>query len=323
MKLRYAATAIAVAALGLAGPAAAQNKSVTLGTASTGGTYFVYGGVVASLLTNKNIGLTVSTQQTQGPNQNVVLVSEKKVEMGMTTMGIAFHAFTGTPDGWTKGKKYDQIRALFPMYDTPFHFITLAKSGIKSVVDLKGKTVGVGPKAGTCGTYFPLMFKALKIDMNVQYGGASDMGSRLSDGLIAAFPFCAGLPIAIYSELDASREVTYFTYTDAQIAELKKAIPELSDSVVPKGTYKSLKEDHKTVGVYNFFIVHKDFDAETAYKITKAVLENNAELVKGHAAGVETVIKNWDKNTFLPFHPGAVKYYAEKGIKIPDKLVGK
>lgn len=323
MKTRFAFTAVAVLALGLGLPAAAQNKSVTLGTASTGGTYFVYGGVVASLLTNKIPGLTVSTQQTQGPNQNVVLVSEKKVELGMTTMGIAFHAWEGTKDGWTKGKKYNEIRALFPMYDTPFHFITLAKTGIKTVADLKGKTVGVGPRAGTCGTYFPLMFKALNVDVTIQYGQASDMGSRLSDGLIAAFPFCAGLPIAIYSELDASREVTFFTYTDAELAALKKAIPELSDSVVPKGTYKSQKEDHKTVGVYNFFIVHKDFDAELAYKVTKAVLENNAELTKGHAAGSETVIRNWDKNTFLPFHPGAVKYFAEKGIKFPEKLIGK
>ena len=319
---KYIALAVSLAAV-LALPAAAQNKSITLGTASTGGTYFVYGGVVASLLTNKLPGVTVSTQQTQGPNQNVVLVSEKKVELGMTTMGIAFHAWEGTKDGWTKGKKYNDIRALFPMYDTPFHFITLTKTGIKSVADLKGKTVGVGPKAGTCGTYFPLMFKALKVDVNVQYGGASDMGNRLSDGLIAAFPFCAGLPIAIYSELETSKDVTFFTYTSAQIAELKKAIPELSDSVIPKGTYKSLKEDHKTVGVYNFFIVHKDFDPELAYKVTKAVLENNAELTKGHAAGVETVLKNWDKNTFMPFHPGAVKYYAEKGIKLPDKLIGK
>jgi TRAP transporter TAXI family solute receptor len=323
MKIRVAFTAALIAAGLGAGPASAQNKSVTLGTASTGGTYFVYGGVIASLLTNKISGLTVSTQQTQGPNQNIVLVSEKKVELGMTTMGIAYHAWEGTKDGWTKGKKYDQIRALFPMYDTPFHFVTLKKTGITKVADLKGKTVGVGPKAGTCGTYFPLMFKALKLDVNVQFGGASDMGNRLSDGLIAAFPFCAGLPIAAYSELDASREVVFFTYTDAQLAELKKAIPELSDSVIPKGTYKSLKEDHKTVGVYNFFIVHKDFDADLAYKITKAVLENNAELVKGHAAGVETVMKNWDKNTFMPFHPGAVKYYAEKGVKIPDKLAGK
>lgn len=323
MNLRHALMAVSAVALALAAPAAAQNKSITLGTASTGGTYFVYGGVVASLLTNKNIGVTVSTQQTQGPNQNIVLVSEKKVELGMTTMGVAFHAYTGTADGWTKGKKYEDIRALFPMYDTPFHFVTLAKTGIKSVADLKGKTVGVGPRAGTCGTYFPLMFKSLKIDLTIQYGQASDMASRLSDGLIAAFPFCAGVPISAYSELEASREVTFFTYTGAEIAQLKKDIPELSDSVVPKGTYKSLAEDHKTVGVYNFFIVHKDFDTDTAYKITSAVLENNAEMVKGHAAAVETVLKNWDKNTFLPFHPGAVKYYAEKGIKIPDKLAGK
>ncbi|MGH7005015.1 MAG: TAXI family TRAP transporter solute-binding subunit, partial [Alphaproteobacteria bacterium] len=142
MKTRIAF--IAALALGLGQPAAAQNKSLTLGTASTGGTYFVYGGVIASLLTNKIKGLTVSTQQTQGPNQNIVLVSEKKVELGMTTMGVAFHAWEGTADNWTKGKKYNDIRALFPMYDTPFHFVSLAKSGIKKVADLKGKTVGVG-----------------------------------------------------------------------------------------------------------------------------------------------------------------------------------
>ena len=141
MKTRFAFTAatavVAALALGLAPPAAAQNKSLTLGTASTGGTYFIYGGVIATLLTNK-LGVTVSTQQTQGPNQNIVLVSEKKVELGMTTMGIAFHAWEGTPDNWTKGKKYQDIRALFPMYDTPFHFIALAKSVIMTVVDLKG-----------------------------------------------------------------------------------------------------------------------------------------------------------------------------------------
>src|SRR5262245_57700356 len=177
MKLRCLATVVAVAAFGPAGTAVAQNKSVTLGTASTGGTYFVYGGVLASLLTNKGIGLTVSTQQTQGPNQNIVLLSDKKVELGMTTMGVAFHAWEGTPDGWTKGKKYQEIRALFPMYDTPFHFVALSKSGLKSVADLKGKTVGVGPRAGTCGTYFPLMFKSLKINTTIQYGQASDMAS--------------------------------------------------------------------------------------------------------------------------------------------------
>jgi len=315
----FAAVALA-AGLAVAGAAHAQPKSLTLGTASVGGTYFPYGGVVASLLTQK-LGINVSTQQTQGPNQNVILVDGKQVELGMTTMGVALQAWNGTGE-WTKGKKYNNIRAVFPMYDTPFHFITTQKSGIKSVADLKGKRAGVGPKAGTCGTYFPLMFKALGVDVDVRFGQASDMASQLGDGLLDAFPFCAGLPIAAYSELEAQRPVHFFGFTDAELAKIKKAIPELSDATIPKGTYKSMTEDHKTVGLYNFFIVHKDMDADTVYKVAKAVLENNADMVRGHAAAKETLIQNWTKNTFLPFHPGAVKYYKEKGITIPKNLGG-
>jgi TRAP transporter TAXI family solute receptor len=166
------------------------------------------------------------------------------------------------------------------------------------------------------------MFKALGIDADVRFGQASDMGSQLGDGLLDAFPFCAGVPIAIYSEIEAQRPVRFFTFTADELAKVKKAIPELSDSVIPKGTYKSQTEDHKTVGLYNFFIVHKDMDADTVYKIAKAVLENNAAMVKGHAAAKETLIQNWTQNTFLPFHPGAVKYYKEKGITIPKNLGG-
>src|SRR5688572_26629841 len=92
-------TLLAAALALFAAPAAAQPKSLTLGTASVGGTYFVYGGVVAKLLTDK-LGITVSTQQTQGPNQNVILVNDKGVELGMSTMGIAFQAWNGTGD-WT------------------------------------------------------------------------------------------------------------------------------------------------------------------------------------------------------------------------------
>lgn len=98
-------------------------------------------------------------------------------------------------------------------------------------------------------------------------------------------------------------------------------MPELSDSTIPKGTYKQQAEDHKTVGVYNFAIAHKDLPESLVYAITKAVLENNPEMVKGHAAAKETLTENWDRNTFLPFHPGTVKYLQEKGIKVPDKLL--
>jgi uncharacterized protein len=151
---------VALLGLLLAGPAAAQKagwpKSLTLGTASVGGTFFIYGQVWATLA-GDTIGVPISTQQTQGPNQNIILVDSKQVELGMTTMGIALQAWKGE-GAWTQGKKFQNIRALFPMYDTPFHFITTDKTGIKSVKDLNGRTVGVGPRAGTPGTYFPLMF---------------------------------------------------------------------------------------------------------------------------------------------------------------------
>jgi TRAP transporter TAXI family solute receptor len=302
-------------------PDPAWPKTLTLGTASVGGTYFVYGQVWASLV-NEKLGTTISTQQTQGPNQNIILTDSRQIDLGMTTMGVALQAWNGTGE-WTKGKKYQNIRATFPMYDTPFHFIALDKSGIKSVKDLVGRKSGVGPRAGTCGTYFPLFFKTLGIDTTVRNGQASDMAANLQDGLIDAFPFCAGVPIAAYSELETTNKVRFFTFTDDEIKKLKAALPELSDSFIPKGTYKQQTEDHKTVGLFNFAIAHKDLPDDLVYGVVKSVLENNPQMVKGHAAAKETVVANWKANSFLPFHPGAVRYYKEKGINLPANLIGK
>ena len=126
--LSAAAIAFAVTTSAATTTAVAQPATMTLGTASVGGTYLVYGGVIADLLTEK-AGIQVTPRQTQGPNQNVILVDEKKIELGMTTMGVALQAVQGSA-AWTKGKKHENIRALFPMYDTPLQCVALKKSGI-------------------------------------------------------------------------------------------------------------------------------------------------------------------------------------------------
>jgi uncharacterized protein len=293
-------------------------KSLTLGTASVGGTYFIYGGVIASLLTER-VGVNVSTQQTQGPNQNMILTDAKNVDLGMVTMGVALHGWNGT--GWAAGKQYRNVRAAFPMYDTPFHFITSEKSGVTSVADMAGKRIGVGPRAGTCGTYFPLMFDALGMKVTIRNGSAADMAGQLGDGLIDVFAFCAGLPISSFSEIEAQRPVRFITFTDKELATIQQKLPEVSPAVIPKGTYRTLGEDHKTVGVYNFFIVHKDLPDDLVYEITKTVMENNARMVQGHGAAKETLPQNADKNTFMPFHPGAVRYFKEKGIALNPKTL--
>jgi hypothetical protein len=320
LALGSAATAVLGAAPALAQPKAGWPRALTLGTASVGGTFFVYGQVWATLVGQK-IGVNISTQQTQGPNQNIILVQNRDVELGMTTMGVALQAWNGTGE-WTKGQKFQDIRALFPMYDTMFHFVSLKRSGITSVAQLDGRRVNVGPRAGTPGTYFPLMFKALGLNVTVSNGQAADAASQLADGLVDCFAFAAGLPFPAYSELEATNEVTFFSFTPDQIATLKKALPELSDAVVPAGTYRTLAEDQPTLGVFNFAIIHKAMPDDLAYAIVEAVHADHAELVKGHAAAKETVPANVVKNTFLPFHPGAARYYRERGLTIPDALIG-
>ena len=315
-------------ALGIAAmpwPALAQARpgwprALTLGTASVGGTFFVYGQTWATLV-GERIGVPINTQQTQGPNQNIILVQNGDLELGMTTMGVALQAWEGKGE-WTKGQMFRDIRALFPMYDTLFHFAALKRSGIDGVAALDGKRVGVGPRAGTPGTYFPLMFQELGLDVTIANGQAADMASQLADGLIDCFAFAAGLPFPAYSELEATNEVVFFSFTADEIAKLKTAMPELSETQVPAGTYRGVTSDQPTLGVFNFAICHKDLPEDLAHAIVEAIHASHDELVRGHAAAKETLPENVAKNSFLPFHPGAARYYREKGFTIPDQLVG-
>jgi TRAP transporter TAXI family solute receptor len=310
--VRFGSTFAAAMLLGTA--VAFAQPALTLGTASVGGTYFVYGETVAKVLSEKS-KLQVVAQQTQGPNQNIVMVDEKKLELGMVTMGVALQGLQGTGP-WTKGRKYENIRALFPMYEMTLQCLALKKTGITSFKQLEGKTVGTGPKAGTPGTYFPLIFDALDMKVMARNGQSADMGVQMGDGVVDAFCFGAGLPIPIFSELDASQQINFFTWTDDEIARIRKALPEFSESKIPKGLYKQQPEDQKTVGLFNFAIANKDMGDDVAYLITKTILENNSAMVRGHPAAKETIAANATRNSFLPFHPGAVRYYKDKGIKL-------
>jgi TRAP transporter TAXI family solute receptor len=311
--LALGAVALGLSASGFAQDRANWPKSLTLGTASVGGVYFVYGGVVATIMSEK-AGVNVSTQQTQGPNQNMILVENKNIDLGMVTMGVALHGWNGT--GWANGRKYQNARAMFPMYDTPFVCVATERSGVKSFSELNGKNVGVGPKAGTPGTYFPLIFDALGLKVTIRFGAAADMASQLGDGLIDAFCFAAGQPIPAFSEIEAQRPSRIFAFTSDEISRVRKAIPELSPSTIPRGTYRTQTADLNTFGLFNFAIAHKDLPDGLVYELTKAIMENNPAMVQGHAAAKETLPTNAGKNDFLTFHPGAVRYFKEKGISL-------
>jgi hypothetical protein len=325
-KLAAAAAVAALVGAAPVGGASAQQQdrsdwpqSLKVGTASQGGTYFIYGAGWAGLV-QEMLGVATSTEVTGGPVQNFALVQSGDLDLAMTTMGPAYEAWTGNSP-IAPGVEMKDVRATFPMYQTPFQIIALQGSGIDSVEDLEGKNVGVGPAGGTCGTYFPQFFEALGVSVSPQFGGASDLAGQLQDGLLDAFAFCAGLPIAAFSEIEAQNPVNIFSFSEEQIATLLEQFPSLAEFTVPADTYRSQQEDQPTVAMWNFGIAHKDIPESLVYEIMKVVLDNHDRMMQIHQSAEETMPENYDKNSFLPFHPGAVRYYKEKGFELSEDVL--
>jgi TRAP transporter TAXI family solute receptor len=307
-------------------PASAQPRnaswprSLTMGTAAPGGTYALYGPAWGQLA-QEATGVNISYRTTQGPNQNIVLVQRREVEMGMVTMGVALQAWNGQGD-WTQGNRFRDIRALFPMYDTPFHGIALKSSGITNHAQLAGKNVGIGPRGGTPGTYYPLMLNHLGYrPAALRFGSASDMAGQLQDRLLDAFVFASGVPVPAFAEIEVQADVNYLDFTAAEIESLTRQFPELAAGTLPMGTYRKQERPLNIVGMYNFAIVHRSMPEDLVYEITKSVLGQNPRLRQAIAAASETLAENWTKNSFLPFHPGAARYLREVGQRVPDNLI--
>ncbi len=294
-------------------------KSLTLGTASPGGIYYPYGEALAQILTEK-LGIPVNPLPTQGSIFNVKLLDSGGAQLGFIVMGVGLQAWNGTGD-WTNGKKFRNMRALFPMYDTPVQAVVLQRSGITTLAQLDKKRVGIGPKAASQGIYVPAIFKIFGISAEIRYGSFDDMATELLAGDLDAFMTLAGAPIPAVQHVEAKKPITFIGFSAEQIEAIRKAMPEFTPSKIAAGTYRSLDKDYATIGMYNFGIGRADLPDDLVYQLVKAVFENQPRLVTAHPAAADTLPPNAVKNTFLPFHPGAVRYYREIGINIPDSLV--
>lgn len=292
-------------------------QALTIVTASPGGTYHVYGGGLASLLT-RVLRMPVAELPTEGPIQNIQLIEAGEAQLGFVTMGVALQAWNGTGD-WTNGKQYRAIRALFPMYDTPFQFVMPKDSAIRSLADMAGKRIGVGPHDGTAGTYMPSFLSAMNIEAPLSYGAYADLASQLRDRTLDVLVVAAGVPSPVVAELDAEKEARFVPLTPDEILTLRLAVPELSESAVPAGAYPSLMTSYRTVGLYNFAIAHKDLPSDLVYRIVDAVFAHRQEMMEIHPAAAATVPANFVYNTFLPFHEGASRYY--DNLIVPDTVL--
>jgi TRAP transporter TAXI family solute receptor len=310
---------LAICSLGFAQSRANWPKSVTVGAAPVGGTYFVWAGGFTKMLNDK-MGIPGNVESTGGPVHNVQLTDAKKLDFGMVTNGPAAEGWTG--EGWAKGKKYQNQRAIFPMYTTYFQMYSPANSGIKSIKDLNGKSVGVGPIGGTPAQYWPMIIEMAGVKpKRIVNAGSADLNMQLKDGMLDANGQSVGLPWVTITEYETTHDASVYGVPDDVCDKFIAKYPYFAKGNMPKGTYKSNKDkDLETLTLWNFMVVHKDTPDDFVYEVLKKTFENVDMLIAAHKSAQEVKVENVVHSP-IPLHPGAVKYYKEKGIKLPEKLL--
>jgi uncharacterized protein len=295
-------------------PASAQTAApVTFMTAGDGSAFLPYGQGMAAYLARKDI--RVEIKKSGGSNDNLMAVSASAMTIGTAFMASAYEAITGT--GLFAGHKHDNVRALFPMYETSFQVAALRNSGLRSLADLDGKKVGVGPARGPAEGFFRAAAEVAGIRPVIVNGDPAALSKLVLIGEIDALWQGAVVPIPSLTAVADQADAVVFGLSDTEVAAVLARLPALSPTTIQPGTYKGQTTEIKSFSAWNFVVANKDLPEETAYAITKAVLSAADPKSEIYPTAMGTRAANAANNLILPFHPGALRFYREAGIALP------
>ncbi len=312
---------IRLLALGLAlcfGAAQAQNVSIATG--GTGGVYYPMGGGLAAVLSKHVPGMSATAEVTGGSVDNLNLIGSGKPYIGFTMADAAKDAQVG--EGKFKNKKMD-LSTLLVLYPNRMHVVTVDGTGIRTMKELKGKRLSTGsPGSATEVMAFRLLEAAgLDKDKDVKRErlGVAESVNAIKDRKIDAFFWVGGLPTAAVTDLANSPGMKIVMIDNAdEVAAMNKKYGNLYfTDLIPKEIYSGMPTDNKISSVSNILVVSARMPDDEAYKIVKAIFANMPELVRTHQEYTSVALENQKAAaTPLPFHPGALKYFKEKGINV-------
>lgn len=317
MKKMISVLLVLAMALSLAacGGGAAASK-MTMGTGGTAGTYYAFGGVLGQYIKN-NAGIDVTVVSTDGSKANIQGIDAGDYQLGTVQSDVMAYAWEGTRSFEAEGKT-DSFRVVAGLYAESVQLITMDES-IKSVADLKGKAVSIG--APGSGVYFNAMdvlaaAGLTENDIQPQYLSFADSTDGLKDGKIDAAFIVAGAPTPAITELCTTNNA-YLVPIDGEVAEkLMASCPFYTVFNIPAGTYAGQDTDIQTVTVKATLIVSASASEEDVYKLTAAIFDNAEAIAAENGKGAELSIENATSGMTAPFHAGAAKYFAEKGVQV-------
>jgi TRAP transporter TAXI family solute receptor len=320
MKLKMLLAVTMAAAIGATAADAQQSKQLSIATGGTGGVYYPMGGGFGNILGKELPGVTATAQVTGGSVANLQLIGSGKADMAFSQVDAAWDAINGT-DKFASGKL--PIRALVVMYPNHMHVVSVDGTGITKVEDMKGKRVSTGSPGSATEVYALRVIEAAGLDpekdMRRERLGVAESVNALKDRKIEAFFWVGGLPTAAVTDL-ASTPNTKIKVIDIAHFTAKmnaKYGPLYAEGVIPASMYKGMEADAKNSSVWNILAVNANMDDQLAYDLTRIMLEKRADLALVHKEALN-IKPEWQTSSRagVPWHPGALKYFKEKGIKV-------
>ena len=299
--------------------ASCGGASMTMGTGGTAGTYYGYGGILGSQI-KKSAGISVNVVSTDGSKANILGIDAGNYQLGTVQSDVMAYAWAGSRSFANEGK-IETFRVVGGLYAEAVQLVTM-NPDIKTVADLAGKKVSIG--AAGSGVYFNAMdvlaaAGLAEDDIIPQYQSFGDSADALKDGKIDAAFIVAGPPTPAITELFTSN-TAYLVPIDGAIADtLLSSCPYYTVHNIPANTYPGQTTEVKTVTVKATLIVSTSASEEDVYNLTKAIFDNIDDITAAHAKGAELSLENATSGMTAPFHKGAAKYFAEKGINVEAK----
>jgi hypothetical protein len=319
---------ICVLALTFSAGSAFAVTFMSIGTGSTGGTFYPVG-VILSNVFNEELqseGYKFSAQASGGSTENLEMIRNQEIQMAVCGSVPAGNAYQGI-DVY-EGKEIKNVRFLTALWPEAVQLMYRKDSGIESLADFEGKKVSVGPAAGGGVFYMPIILDAYNgmsfDDFDAQYLGYSDSVQALQNGLIDACYLASGLPTSAVSQLYAGQvDVGMIEFTDEEAARIVEAAPFFTPVTIPAETYSKQKEPLHTIAIKSSFIIDAEIDEELVYKMLDALYLKHIDNVRDQHGALKFVTLDEATKGLsgAPLHAGAVKFYQDQGIEVPDHLI--
>src|SRR5512138_2555283 len=308
----------AVATLAVAAAPAQAQTRLSIATGGTGGVYYPLGGGLASLLTKAIPGLEATAEVTSASVDNVKLVGAGKVDLAFTLADTAADGFNGVG----KFKEKAPVRAIAVLYANKSQWVTVEGTGVQRIQDLKGRRISTGAPGSGTETIALRILEAYGMDPDKDVTreklSVAESVNALKDRKIDAFFWSGGVPTAAVTDLAATpgMKIKLIDHADAIPALVKKYGPLYVKGTIPAGSYPGQAKDAQVADVWNLLVVNERMDEKLVHDVVKAIFERKADLAAVHAEGKNLDLANqYGVGSPVPFHPGAARYFAEKGLK--------